>query len=63
MLPSSPYAGTTQNANLLAIVFALNSTGATTVLPTDYTLLIVGLIVVVAVVAIAAVVCMRKPGK
>jgi len=63
MLPSSPFAGTTQNANLLAIVFALNSTGATTVLPPDYTLLIVGGAAVVAVLAIVIVLYMRRPSK
>jgi peptide/nickel transport system substrate-binding protein len=59
MLPSSPFAGTTQNANLLAIVFALNSTGATTTLPPgDYTLIIVG--VGIAILAIAVIVVLYK---
>ena len=63
MLPSSPFAGTTQNANLLAIVFALNATGATTTLPPDYTLVIVGAVIVVAVIAIVVVWYIRRPGK
>jgi hypothetical protein len=58
MLPSSPFAGTTQNANLLAIVFALNSTGATIAPPGDYTLLIVG--VGIGIVALVAIVVLYK---
>ena len=53
MLPSSPFAGTTQNANLLAIVFGLNSTGATAPPPGNYTLIIVGVgIAILAVVVV-----------
>lgn len=63
MLPSSAYGGTTQNANLLAITFALNSTGYAGPAPADYTLLIVGVVVVVAVIALAVVLLRRKPGK
>jgi len=62
MLPSSPFAGTTQNANLLAIVFALNATGVTTTQPPDYTLLIVG-VAAVAVVVVVIVLYMRRPSK
>ena len=59
MLPSSPFAGTTQNANLLAIIFGLESTGAIGALPSgDYTLIIV--VAVVAIVAVAVVVVLYK---
>jgi len=59
MLPSSPFAGTTQNANLLAIVFGLNATGATAPAPAgDYTLIIVG--VGIAILAVAVVVVLFK---
>jgi ABC-type transport system substrate-binding protein len=60
MLPSSPFAGTTQNANLLAIIFGLESTGATGPPPAggDYTLIII--VAVVAIVAVAAVVVLFK---
>jgi len=58
MLPSSPFAGTTQNANLLAIAFALNSTGTIPPPPGDYTLVIVG--VGIAIVAVAVVVVLYK---
>jgi peptide/nickel transport system substrate-binding protein len=61
MLPSSPFAGTTQNANLLAIVFGLESTGATTpTQPADYTLIIVGAVVAIVVVAVVVVLYKRK---
>ncbi|MFX1484398.1 MAG: hypothetical protein ACFFCP_14550, partial [Promethearchaeota archaeon] len=63
MLPSSPFAGTTQNANLLAIVFGLESTGATTPPPAggDYTLLLIGgAIVVIVIVAVVVVYIRRK---
>jgi len=58
MLPSSPFAGTMQNANLLAIAFALNSTGTIPPPPGDYTLVIVG--VGIAIVAVAVVVVLYK---
>jgi hypothetical protein len=58
MLPSSPFAGTTQNANLLAIVFALNSTGAAPPSQGDYTLIIVG--VGIAILAVVVVVVLFK---
>jgi hypothetical protein len=60
MLPSSPFAGTTQNANLLAIVFALNSTGATTPPPGDYTLIIVGVGIAILAVVAVVVLYMRR---
>jgi hypothetical protein len=61
MLPSSPFAGTTQNANLLAIVFALNSTGAAPPPQGDYTLLIVGVGIVILVVVVVIVLYKRRP--
>jgi len=61
MLPSSPFAGTTQNANLHAIIFALNSTGATTTLPPgDYTLIIVGAGIAILAVVVVAVLYKRR---
>jgi hypothetical protein len=61
MLPSSPFAGTTQNANLLAIVFALNSTGATTPPPPgDYTLIIVGAGIAILAVVVVVVLYQRR---
>ncbi len=62
MLPSSPFAGTTQNANLLAIVFGLEATGVTTPPPAgdDYTLAIVGIGVAIAVIAVVVVLYKRK---
>ena len=61
MLPSSPFAGTTQNANLLAIVFGLNSTGATTPPPGDYTLIIVGVGIAIVAVVVVVVLYKRRP--
>lgn len=62
MLPSSPFAGTTQNANLLAIVFALEATGATTPPPPpeDYTLIIVGVGIAILAVVVVIVLYMRR---
>ncbi|MBY8996955.1 MAG: hypothetical protein KGD60_04440 [Candidatus Thorarchaeota archaeon] len=62
MLPSSPFAGTTQNANLLAIVFGLEATGATTPPPPggDYTLLIVGAGIAILAIAVVVVIFKRK---
>ena len=62
MLPSSPFAGVTQNANLLAIVFGLESTGATTPPPpADNTLIIVvAAIGIVALVAVVVIYMRRK---
>jgi hypothetical protein len=58
MLPSSPFAGTTQNANLLAIAFALNSTGAAPPPQGDYTLIIVG--AGIALLAVVVVIVLYK---
>jgi hypothetical protein len=62
ILPGSPYAGTTQNANNLLITFGLQSTGAA---PPSNTTLLIGLGVVIVVVAVVAVglLLRRKPGK
>ena len=61
MLPSSPFAGTTQNANLLAIVFGLESTGATTTPPPgDNTLLYVGIGIAILAVVVVIVLYMRR---
>ena len=60
LLPSSPFAGTTQNANLLKIVFGLESTGATTTQPGDYTLVIAGVVIVVVVIAVVIVFLRRQ---
>ena len=61
MLPSSPFAGATQNANLLAIIFGLNATGATTPPPAgDYTLILVGAGVAILAVAVVIVLFKRK---
>ena len=60
MLPSSPFAGTTQNANLLAIVFGLSSTGATATTSGDYTLLIVGAGIAIVAVVVVIVLYMRR---
>ncbi len=61
MLPSSPFAGTTQNANLLAIVFGLESSGATAPPPPgDYTLIIVGIVVAIVAVAVIFVLYKRR---
>ncbi len=61
MLPSSPFAGTTQNANLLAIVFGLQASGATTPPPPfDYTPIIVGVVVVIVVIAVVVVLYRRR---
>jgi ABC-type transport system substrate-binding protein len=61
MLPSSPFAGTTQNANLLAIVFGLESTGATTPPPPgDNTLIYVGIGIAILAVVVVIVLYMRR---
>jgi peptide/nickel transport system substrate-binding protein len=61
MLPSSPFAGTTQNANLLAIVFGLEASGATPPpAPVDYTLIVVGVVVAIVVVAVVFVLYRRR---
>jgi hypothetical protein len=62
ILPGSPYAGTTQNANNLLITFGLQpAPGA----PLSVNTLLLGALIVVIIVAAAAIIVLmrRKPGK
>lgn len=63
ILPGSPFAGTTQNANNLLITFGLQPAPYAPGLPVNTLLL--GILVVVVIVAVAAIVVLmrRKPGK